>query len=161
MTLLWGEELYGGIGLGKTSYSKYPNYNAGTSIVMNVGTTNSIELAELGIEAELTHTITPIKVDPAIAFHEVKVMTFGLYGIYRYRFTDRFYARAKLGLVNYDYRWDYGTGHTHDRDDNSLSIAFGAGVGAYLTDTTRLYGDYIFVDGSDLKQFNVGVQQSF
>ncbi len=154
--------IYYGIGIGKNSYSKLPNYTEGTSILFNAEKAiKSLQSGEISINTELSHTIEPIKLDPDIAFHEITITTLGIYANYRHNFTTNFYAKVKLGLLDVDYQWDYGTGHTHDRDENSLHFSQGIGLGYQISSKLRLNIEYIFCDGSDLKALNLSVQKSF
>ncbi len=156
------DHIYYGIGIGKNIYTELPNYQDGSTILLNIEKPLlSVGKGVLSINAEFSHTLEPVKVDPDIAFHEITISTLGIYANYEYPLNSDFYAKVKLGIVDVDYHWDYGTGHTHDRNENKLHFAKGLAIGYNLTSSLRLNMDYIFQDSSDLKAWNLSIQKSF
>jgi len=102
-----------------------------------------------------------VTLDPTIAFHEITVATLGAYANYTYPLYDPLYLKLKLGMVNVDYRWDYGTGHTHDRDENQWHLAKGVGITYSINPTLRTNVEYIFLDNDDLKALNLSLEKRF
>jgi len=171
--------IYGGVGVGMEDYSSYSSIDAGYTFVLNGGKP-IVKLGPgvLGAEGEFTYTMIPLTYGWSDC--DLNIMTIGAYATYSYDFSDKFYAKAKLGIVNqdkdydncysssyyYEYYYDYyGYNYNYNSysgdDGNSINVGAGIGLGFKLNSKLRLFTDFIVLDGSDLKQLNLGLQVSF
>ena len=147
---------YGGAGVGVEDFSEYSSINAGYTLVINGGKP-IIKLGPgtLGAEGEFTYTIIPMTYGWNDQY-DLNILTLGAYATYTFDFSDKFYARGKLGPVNRTTTWDNGYS-----DDSTFNVAVGIGAGYKINNTLRVFSDLIVLDSSDLKQLNVGVQLTF
>lgn len=146
--------IYGGVGIGVESFSRYSSYDPGLTLVLNGGKP-IIKLGPgvIGAEGEFTYTVVPMS---HTYWSDLTVMTLGAFATYTYDFSDKLYSRAKLGVVHRDYSYD-----KYYSNSNSVGVGAGIGAGYKFNDTMRLFSDLMLIDGSNLTQFNVGVQMSF
>jgi len=147
---------YGGIGAGLEDFSTYSSYDPGVTLVLNGGKP-IIKLGPgtIGAEGELTYTVVPMSHSYA---SDLNVLTIGAYATYTYDFSQKLYAKAKLGAVHRRYSWDNNRYHN---DYNKAGEAIGIGGGYRFTNTMRVFGDLVSIDGTGLKQLNFGIQMNF
>lgn len=151
-----------GVSLGEERYSKLPNYRAGKILaIQGDKPIKKFKYGLLGIEIKATHTILDISLDPDIAYHKIQVATIGVSTTYRYYFFKRLYTQLELGATAQNYKWDYGDGHTHDRDGTTFGLAGGVQLGVEVNREITLYGDYTILDRGDLEQITFGVKWRF
>jgi len=157
------DKYYGGVGLGIEKFSTYSSYDPGLAIVLNGGKP-IIKLGPgtIGAEAELTYTVLPLNHNGYGYDWDLSIMTLGAYATYTFDHTDKLYTRAKVGIVQRHYSWDYnGHSRNNDYDYNDIGIGIGGGAGYKFNEKLRAYSDLILLDGSDLTQLNFGLQMNF
>jgi len=119
----------------------------------------------LGAEGEFTYTIVPLTYNRYYYDYydyyrykdaDLNIFTLGAYATYTFDFSDKFYARGKLGLVDRSTNYD-----GYYSDENIVNVGAGIGAGYKINNKMRIFSDLIVLDGSDLKQFNIGLQLSF
>jgi len=163
---------YGGVGIGVEDYSRYSSIDPGVTLVLNGGKP-IIKLGPgtLGAEGEFTYTVIPLSRKYYYYYdydyygnyyrkykkYDLNIFTLGAYATYTFDFSDKLYARGKLGLVNRSTNYD---GHYY-RNNSIVNVGAGIGAGYKINNKMRVFSDFIVLDGSDLKQFNVGLQMSF
>lgn len=154
--------VYGGIGMGIEDFSTYSAYDPGLTLVLNGGKP-IIKLGPgvIGAEGEFTYTVLPMSYGSSYYDSDLTVMTLGAYATYTYDFSQKLYAKGKVGLVARDYSWDYSSSYGGHSDYNRVGEAIGIGGGYKFSNKMRVFGDLIVLDGADLKQMNFGVQMSF
>ena len=152
---------YGGVGAGIENYSRYSSYDPGVALVLNGGKP-IIKLGPgvIGAEGEFTYTIVPLSTSRYLYDSDLTVMTLGAYATYTYDFSDKLYARGKLGVVTRHHSFD-NTGHYSYGDYNRVGEAIGIGAGYKFTNSMRVFSDVISLGGSNLTQVNFGVQMNF
>jgi len=157
---------YGGVGIGVEDYSRYSSIDPGVTLVLNGGKP-IIKLGPgtLGAEGEFTYTIVPLTYNRYYYDYydyyrykdaDLNIFTLGAYATYTFDFSDKFYARGKLGLVDRSTNYD-----GYYSDENIVNVGAGIGAGYKINNKMRIFSDLIVLDGSDLKQFNIGLQLSF
>jgi len=151
---------YGGVGIGIEDYSVHSSIDPGVTLVINGGKPIvKLGPGTLGAEGEFTYTIVPLTYDYYYygnKSYDLNILTLGAYATYTFDFSDKLYARGKLGIVNRSTTWDNGYS-----DDSIVNVGAGIGAGYKINNTMRIFSDLIVLDGSDLKQFNVGLQITF
>jgi len=147
---------YGGVGVGVEDYSTYSSINPGYTLVINGGKPIvKLGPGTLGAEGEFTYTVIPLTYGWNDQY-DLDILTLGAYATYTFDFSDKLYARGKLGIVNRNTTWD-----SSYSDDSIVNVGAGIGVGFKINNTMRIFSDLIVLDSSDLKQFNVGLQITF
>jgi len=154
-------EYYGGVGAGIENFSRYSSYDPGVALVLNGGKP-IIKLGPgvIGAEGEFTYSIVPLSTSSYLYDSDLTVMTLGAYATYTYDFSDKLYARAKLGVVARDYSFDSGRYSSYS-DYNKVGEAIGIGAGYKFSNSMRVFSDVISLGGSNLTQMNFGVQMNF
>ena len=154
---------YGGVGVGIENFSTYSSYDPGVTIVLNGGKP-IIKLGPgtIGAEGEFTYTALPLNYSRLSSDFDLSIMTLGAYATYTFDHSDKLYTKAKLGIVNRNYSWDYnGNSSGYNYDYNQVGVGAGIGAGYKFSNKLRAYSDLILLDGSDLTQLNFGVQMNF
>jgi hypothetical protein len=157
------DNYYGGIGFGIEKFSTYSSYDPGVTIVLNGGKP-IIKLGPgtIGAEGEFTYTALALNYSRYSSDWDLNIMTLGAYATYTFDHSDKLYTKAKLGIVNRSYSWDYnGNSRNSDFDYNQVGVGAGIGAGYKFSNKLRAYSDLILLDGSDLTQLNFGVQLNF
>ena len=156
-------EYYGGVGLGIEKFSTYSSYDPGVTVVINGGKP-IIKLGPgiIGAEGEFSYTALPLNYNSYGSDWDLNIMTLGAYATYTFEHSEKLYTRAKLGIVQRNYSWDYnGNSRGFDYDYNQIGIGIGGGAGYKFNKKLRGYSDLILLDSSDLIQLNFGLQMSF
>jgi opacity protein-like surface antigen len=156
-------QYYGGIGVGLEDFSTYSSYDPGATIVLNGGKP-IIKLGPgtIGAEGEFTYTALPLNYNRSQIDWDLSIMTLAAYATYTFEHSDKLYTKAKLGIVQRNYSWDYnGNNNNSDFDYNEVGVGAGIGIGYKLNNKLRVYSDLILLDTSDLKQLNFGLQMNF
>ena len=153
---------YGGVGFGLEKFSTYSSYDPGVNIVLNGGKPIiKIGPGTIGAEGEFTYTVLPLNYSRYSSDFDLSIMTLGAYATYTFEHSDKLYTRAKLGIVNRNYSWDYNGYSGYNYDYNDVGVGAGIGAGYKFNDKLRVFSDLILLDGSDLTQLNFGVQMNF
>ena len=109
------------------------------------------------VEGEYNTTVSGGEYNIGTDKGDFSVWTLAAYGVYRYRFTDAVYLKAKLGVLHEDVERD---GLLDSDTASDTGGAGGLGLGFVVGESLTVEAEYTIVE-EDIQFFNVGLHYAF